>query len=60
MKNNHQQKLLLAGGILFFLGLLSGFIIPIMTNPRMGVSSHLEGVMNGTFLLVVGLAWEKL
>ncbi|MEH6467709.1 MAG: hypothetical protein V7722_08765, partial [Porticoccus sp.] len=31
-----------------------------MTNPRMGVSSHLEGVMNGTFLLAIGLAWEKI
>jgi hydroxylaminobenzene mutase len=26
----------------------------------MGLSGHLEGVMNGTFLFVVGLAWSRL
>lgn len=61
---NHQdrtaQNLLSFGAVLFFLGLLSGFAIPAMTNSRMGVSSHLEGVMNGTFLLVIGLAWSRL
>ena len=40
----------------FFLGLLSGFAIPVMSNSRMGLSSHPEGVMNGTFLMVIGLA----
>jgi hypothetical protein len=28
--------------------------------PRMGLSSHLEGVMNGTFLVVLGLVWPHL
>jgi hydroxylaminobenzene mutase len=31
-----------------------------MTNQRMGLSSHLEGVMNGMFLMVVGLGWSRL
>jgi hydroxylaminobenzene mutase len=53
------HTLLGLGALLFFLGLLSGFAIPAMTNPRMGVSSHLEGVMNGTFLIVIGLAWSR-
>ncbi len=48
------------GALLFFLGLLSGFAIPAMTNPRMGLAGHLEGVMNGTFLMVIGLAWSRL
>jgi hydroxylaminobenzene mutase len=26
----------------------------------MGLSSHLEGVMNGTFLVILGLIWSKL
>ena len=30
-----------------------------MTNQRMGLSGHLEGVMNGTFLIVIGVAWSK-
>ena len=57
---NKSQSLLALGALLFFLGLLSGFAIPALTNPRMGVSSHLEGVMNGTFLMVIGLAWQRL
>ncbi len=58
--NNKAQALLAFGALLFFLGLVSGFAIPVLTNPRMGVSSHLEGVMNGTFLIVIGLAWPRL
>ena len=58
--NNRTQALLASGALLFFLGLLSGFAIPALTNPRMGGSSHLEGLMNGTFLMVVGLAWNHL
>ncbi len=61
MNSNEQaaRSLLILGALLFFLGLMGGFAIPAMTNPRMGVSGHLEGVMNGTFLLVVGLAWSR-
>ena len=28
-------------------------------NPRMALSSHLEGVMNGLFLLALGALWEQ-
>ncbi len=59
-KDKTAQTLLALGTVLFFLGLLSGFAIPAMSNPRMGLSGHLEGVMNGTFLMVVGLAWSRL
>jgi len=54
------RALLAAGALLFLLGLFRGFAIPGMTNPRMGLSAHLEGVMNGTFLMAVGLAWSRL
>lgn len=54
------RRLMRLGAILFILGLLTGLAIPMLTNPRMGLSSHLEGVMNGTFLLVLGLIWNKL
>jgi hydroxylaminobenzene mutase len=59
--NSHgtAQLLIGLGALLFFLGLLSGFAIPAMTNPRMGLSGHLEGVMNGTFLIAIGLAWSR-
>jgi hydroxylaminobenzene mutase len=58
MKQGH--RLLQWGVVLFLLGLLTGLVIPLMTNPRMGVSSHLEGVMNGPFLIVLGLLWTRL
>jgi (hydroxyamino)benzene mutase len=45
------------GVILFLLGLAAGFVAPVVENPRMGLSAHLEGVMNGTFLIALGAAW---
>ena len=64
MSNDFQtqlsHKLVRHGVILFLLGLLTGFVIPIMQNPRMGLASHLEAVMNGMFLILLGLIWHKL
>lgn len=55
------DTLLLQFGILLFLfGLLTGFAIPKLKNPRMGLSSHMEGVLNGMFLVVLGLLWQRL
>ena len=55
-----QQRLLIAcGAVLFLLGLLTGFAIPAFLNPRMGLASHLEGVMNGTFLIALGAVWAN-
>lgn len=48
------------GAVLFLLGLLSGMVVAQMPNARMGLAAHLEGVMNGMFLIVIGLSWEKL
>jgi hydroxylaminobenzene mutase len=59
IKTRRAQTLLGLGALLFFLGLVSGVAIPGMTNQRMGLSGHLEGVMNGTFLLVIGVAWPR-
>lgn len=52
--------LLQLGILLFLLGLLTGFVIPKFANPRMGLSSHLEGVLNGIFLVALGLLWQRL
>lgn len=54
------HRLLQAGFALFLLGLLVGFAVPALANPRMGLASHLEGVMNGLFLVVLGLVWPRL
>ena len=47
------------GIFLFLLGLLTGLLVPALRNPRMGVSAHLEAVMNGIFLVVLGLIWKE-
>jgi (hydroxyamino)benzene mutase len=52
-----QTLLFKLGLILFLIGLLTGFAIPVLKNPRMGLSSHLEGVLNGMFLTLLGLLW---
>lgn len=54
------RQLLRLGVILFLVGLLIGFTIPALANPRMGLASHLEALMNGIFLMILGLAWPKL
>lgn len=54
------RKLIRYGILLFLLGLLTGFAMPVFENSRIGLSSHLEGVMNGMFLVLLGLIWEKL
>jgi len=47
------------GIFLFLLGLFAGFAELQFANPRMGLAAHLEGVMNGTFLLALGAAWNE-
>ena len=59
-KKWQSDRLLFLGVLLFLFGLLIGLFVPMMTNPRMGLSAHLEGIMNGIFLVVLGLIWDKL
>lgn len=47
------------GIALFVLGLLTGLVEQRFVNPRMGLAAHLEGLMNGTFLLALGAAWKE-
>ncbi len=54
------HRLLQLGVLLFLLGLLTGFAVPLFVNPRMGLSSHLEGILNGLLLMVLGLLWPRL
>jgi hydroxylaminobenzene mutase len=48
------------GFFLLLCALVTGLAVPSFTNPRMAVSAHLEGVMNGLLLVVVGLVWSHL
>ena len=57
---NYSNQLIFLGIVLFLLGLIVGLVVPMFANPRMGVSSHLEGLLNGMFLVILGLIWPKL
>ena len=54
---NRRRRLFWHGMLLFLLGLVTGLFVQQLTNPRMGLAAHLEGLMNGTFLLALGAAW---
>lgn len=54
-----KRRLLWHGMFLFLLGLLTGFVETSFQNPRMGLAAHLEGVMNGTFLIALGAVWSE-
>ena len=59
MADESRSRVLLAlGAFLFLLGLLTGVLVPAVRNARLGLSAHLEGVMNGTFLMVLGAIWH--
>jgi (hydroxyamino)benzene mutase len=55
---DRNRSLIWHGMFLFLLGLISGFVEQKFINPRMGLATHLEGVMNGTFLVALGCAWS--
>jgi (hydroxyamino)benzene mutase len=52
------RRLMWHGMCLFFVGLLTGFGEQHFVNMRMGLAAHLEGVMNGTFLIALGAIWN--
>ena len=54
------QRLLQVGITVFLLSLLIGLAIPAFTVPRLGLSAHLVGIMQGLFLMVIGLIWPRL
>ena len=49
-----------SGFLLFALGLLLGFAIPAVHNPRMGLSAHLTAAQTGPALITFALFWEYL
>ncbi len=61
MKESLSLSLVRHGVILLFMGLLTGLLIPHVKNPHMGLSAHLEGMMAGMMLLLMGgVVWRRL
>jgi (hydroxyamino)benzene mutase len=58
--NDGKRRLCRHGMFLFLLGLLTGLVEHKLQNPRMGLAAHLEGVMNGIFLIALAAIWLDL
>lgn len=54
------HRLLQLGILLFLLALLVGLAVPRFAVPRLALSVHLLGLMQGLFLSVLGLLWPRL
>jgi hydroxylaminobenzene mutase len=51
-------RLMWHGMFLFLFGLVTGQQERRFTNKRMALSAHLQGVLNGTFLIALGAIWD--
>ena len=57
----HQShRLIQVGVFLFLLGLIVGLFVPLLALPRLGLSAHLLAIIQGIFLIVIGLIWSRL
>lgn len=54
------HRLFQVGILLFLLAALVGLAVPHFAVPRLGLSAHLLGILQGIFLVVIGLLWPKL
>jgi hydroxylaminobenzene mutase len=54
------HRLLQVGVVLFLAALFVGIAVPSFAVPRLGLSTHLLGLMQGLFLIVTGLLWNRL
>lgn len=53
-------QLIGAGMTLFLIALIIGLVVPRFAVPRLGLSVHLLGLMQGIFLTLLGLVWPHL
>jgi (hydroxyamino)benzene mutase len=54
------HRLLQIGMFLFLGALFVGLAVPTFAVARLGLSAHLLGLMQGLFLMVLGLLWHRL
>ena len=54
------RRMMWHGVFLFLIGLVTGTQERRFKNMRMALSAHLEGVMNGTFLMALGAGWRHI
>lgn len=54
------HRMLQAGILLFLAALIVGLTVPLFAIPRLGLSAHLLGIMQGLFLMIGGMLWPRL
>lgn len=54
------QGLIRWGAVLLALSVLTGFAIPLVADPVLGLATHIQGILNAFLLLVIGLIWSRL
>jgi len=54
------QRLLQMGIVFILYSSVEGFVIPHFGSPRVGLSTHTLGALQGVLLLALGLVWPKL
>ena len=54
------SRLLQMGIVLILYSSVEGFVIPYFDSPRVGLSAHTLGALEGVLLLALGLLWPKL
>jgi hydroxylaminobenzene mutase len=53
-----RRYLFTAGILLFLLALVTGMLMPLLPNMRMGLSAHLVGILGALFLIGLGSLWS--
>jgi (hydroxyamino)benzene mutase len=54
------RGILRAGFVLLILAMLTGLAIPVATNHRLALASHLTGLLGALILMVIAVAWPAL
>jgi hydroxylaminobenzene mutase len=57
---NQPHRLIQIGIALFLAAILLGLVVPYLAVPRLGLSAHLVGMLQGMFLALMGLVWPRL
>lgn len=60
VQTRQAHRLLQYGVLLILVAALLGLVIPLFAVPRLGLSAHLLGILQGIFMLVIGLVWPRL
>lgn len=54
------HRLIQVGFSFFLLAVLIGLVVPRFALPRVALSAHLIGILQGIFFIAVGTAWHRL